>query len=139
MTTVTNDPIPKEQMGNATSIFNLMRNIGARFGIAGVATMLERNTQVNTNILAAHVTSYNAAAQQMLENSKAMFMARGADAATATRQAYTAMFGLVQQQAAMLSFIDVFRLLGILFLVVIPLIFVMKRPQRKAAPGAGAH
>ena len=139
LTTVTNDPIPKEQMGNATSIFNLMRNIGASFGIAGVTTMLARNTQVHTNILAAHVTAYNVGAQQMLEGSKAAFMASGSDAATATRQAYTAMFGLVQQQAAMLSCIDVFRVLGILFLVVIPLIFVMKRPQHKAAPGAGAH
>src|SRR4029077_13180201 len=82
LTTVTNDPIPKEQMGNATSIFNLMRNIGASFGIAGVTTMLARNTQVHTNILASHVTSYNVGAQQMLEGSKAAFMASGSDAAT---------------------------------------------------------
>jgi DHA2 family multidrug resistance protein len=139
LTTVTNDPIPREQMGNATSIFNLMRNIGASFGIAGVTTMLARNTQTHTNILIAHVTAYNVSVQQLLDNTRAALMARGADATTATRQAYAAMFGLVQRQASMISFIDVFRWLGILFLLVIPLIFLMKRPQHKAQPGAGAH
>ncbi len=37
LTTVTHDPIPKERMGNATSVFNLMRNIGGSLGIAMVA------------------------------------------------------------------------------------------------------
>ena len=53
-----------------------------------------------------------------LASLKAAFIARGADAVTATQRAYAAAFGMVQQQAAMLSFIDGFRLLGMLFLAV---------------------
>src|SRR5438309_3317910 len=52
LTTVTNDPIPKEQMGNATSIFNLMRNIGASIGISMVETLQFRNQQTHINALA---------------------------------------------------------------------------------------
>ena len=45
LTTVTNDPVPKERLGNATSLFNLMRNIGASIGISGVTTIQVRNAQ----------------------------------------------------------------------------------------------
>jgi DHA2 family multidrug resistance protein len=56
-------------------------------------------------------------------------MARGADAFTATQQAYAAMYGMVMRQAAMLSFLDVFNMLGIIFLIMAPLMFIMKRPH----------
>src|SRR5712671_5504000 len=49
LTTITNDPIPKEEIGNATSLFNLMRNIGASIGIASVTTILSRNQQKHIN------------------------------------------------------------------------------------------
>jgi DHA2 family multidrug resistance protein len=65
-------------------------------------------------------------------------MAKGMDMYTATRQAYAAVFGMVQQQAAMVSFIGAFRLLGIMFLCVIPLILVMKKP-RHAGGGTAMH
>ncbi|HEX9121496.1 MAG TPA: DHA2 family efflux MFS transporter permease subunit [Terriglobales bacterium] len=138
LTTITHDPIPKERMGNATSVFNLMRNIGGSVGIAMVTTIVARRTQSNTNILGANVTLFSPAAQQMIAAARAGFMARGMDAYTATRQAYAAVFGMVQQQAAMLSFVGAFRLLGIMFLCVIPLILLMKKP-RHAAGGAPMH
>jgi DHA2 family multidrug resistance protein len=138
LTTVTHDPIPRERMGNATSVFNLMRNIGGSVGIAMVTTIVARHTQTNTNILGANVTQFSPAAQQMIATARAGFMARGMDAYTATRQAYAAVFGMVQQQAAMVSFVGAFRLLGLMFLCVIPLILVMKKP-RHAAGGAAMH
>src|SRR5689334_14418568 len=100
-------------MGNATSICNLMRNIGGSIGIAMVTTMVARDTQRNINTLGAHVTPYSAAAQQMIQAIKAGLMARGADAVTAGQQAYGAIFGQIARQASMLSFIGAFRLLGI--------------------------
>ncbi len=55
LTTITNGPIPNERMGNATSLFNLMRNIGASIGIAMVETVQFRKQQTHINILGAHV------------------------------------------------------------------------------------
>jgi MFS transporter, DHA2 family, multidrug resistance protein len=135
LTTITHDPIPKERMGNATSVFNLMRNIGGSVGIAMVTTIVARRTQSNTNILGTHVTPFSPAAQQMIAAARAGFMAKGMDAYTATRAAYAAVFGMVQQQAAMLSFVGAFRLLGIMFLCVLPLIFLMKKPRHSAGAG----
>src|SRR5207247_10843753 len=57
LTTVTMSLIAREEMGNATSIFNLMRNLGGSVGIATIATMLSRNPQTQYNILDAHVSA----------------------------------------------------------------------------------
>src|SRR5436190_3089183 len=101
LTTVTMDPIPRERMGNATSLFNLMRNIGGSVGIAVTGTMLARNNQSTTSLLGSNVTAYDPASQSMVAQMKGAFMAAGADATTATTRAYAALFGLVQRQAAM--------------------------------------
>jgi DHA2 family multidrug resistance protein len=63
LTTATMDPIPKQEMGNATSMFNLMRNIGGSIGIASASTYLFRRQQLNTNVLGAHVNPYAPMAQ----------------------------------------------------------------------------
>src|SRR3954471_2879523 len=65
LTTVAMDAIPRERMGNATSLFNLMRNIGGSIGIAITGTMLVRQQQTVTTMLGAHVTPYDAASQAM--------------------------------------------------------------------------
>jgi DHA2 family multidrug resistance protein len=66
-------------------------------------------------------------------------MARGADLATATAQARAAVWGIVQRQAAMLSFTDVFRLLAGLFLALLPLLLLMKNPRAGRGGAAGMH
>jgi len=131
LTTITMDPIPNAEMGNATSIFNLMRNIGGSTGIAVVTTILERRTQMHVNTLGAHVTPYDLGTRLMLQNIQKGLMERGADSVTALRQSYGALFGMVQRQAAMISFNEVFWLLGIIFLAVMPFIFVLKRPTHR--------
>src|SRR5438876_8520917 len=60
LTTVAMAPIARERMGNATSLFNLMRNIGGSIGIAVTGTMLARNQQAVTAVLGANVTAYDA-------------------------------------------------------------------------------
>ncbi len=138
LTTATMDPIAKEQMGNATSIFNLMRNIGGSTGIAAATTFLERRTQAHINILGAHVTAYGQTAQQMLRGAKGMLMGAGADPSTATQQAYGLVFGNIQRQATMLAFLETFRVLGLVFLVLVPFLLLMRRPARRGG-GMPAH
>lgn len=138
LTTVAMDPIPRERMGNATSLFNLMRNIGGSVGIAMTATMLARQQQRTTSLLGAHVTGYDSTSQAMFMQIRAGFIASGADAVTATNRAYAALFGMVQRQAAIVSFVTLFQLLAILFLSLVPLVLLMKRPRGRAGVTA-AH
>jgi DHA2 family multidrug resistance protein len=134
LTTVAMAAIPPERMGNATSLFNLMRNIGGSIGIAITGTMLGRQRIAVSSVLGENVTQYDPAAQTMLAQLKAGFIAAGADVVTATERAYVAMFGMIQRQAAMVSFVRIFRLLGLVFLLMLPLVLIMKRPKRGGGP-----
>jgi DHA2 family multidrug resistance protein len=138
LTTIAMDRIPREKMGYATSLFNLMRNIGGSIGIAATGTMLARHSQSTTSVLGSNVSAYNPAAQSMLYQMQAAFMAAGADAVTASQRAYAAMFGMVQRQATMVSFVVIFQLMGVIFVALVPLVLLMKRPKSGGGPVA-AH
>jgi DHA2 family multidrug resistance protein len=137
LTTISMDPIPKERMGNATSLFNLMRNLGGSIGIATTGSLLARKQQEYVNVMGSHVTPYSEAARNALEAARQGFLAAGADAVTATERAYAAVFGTVQRHATMVAFVDLFRLLGIIFLLLLPLVLLMRRPRGREA--AAAH
>ncbi|HEV7669611.1 MAG TPA: DHA2 family efflux MFS transporter permease subunit [Thermoanaerobaculia bacterium] len=130
LTAAAMSPISKEKMGNATSIFNLMRNIGGSIGIATATTLLARRQQVHFSILGAHFDPFDPRAKAFLDGLKRSYMAAGADPMTAAQRASAGAIGLVQRQAAMLSFVDVFRILAWSFVIVAPLVFLMKAPKK---------
>ena len=134
LTTVAMDRIEARDMGHATSLLNLLRNIGGAAGIALIQTILARDRQEHFNVLGAHVNVYTASTRIMFEGMRASFIARGADAATATQRAYAALFGVVQKQAAMMAFIDGFMVLAVVFLLMTPLVFLMKKPRHHEGP-----
>lgn len=138
LTTVTMDRIPKEQMGNATSLFNLVRNIGSSVGIAITQTVLARTRQASVNDLVTHVHPFSAETREMVTALRSAYISAGADATTATERAYAAIWGMVQQQAAILSFLHAFRLLAIGFVLVLPLVLLLRRPEHQKPLAAAA-
>jgi len=127
--------IPQEKTGNATSIFNLMRNIGGSFGIATMTTFLIRRAQIHQNHLVQNVTAGSAPTRQLLGGLQRFFQMHGADNSTATRKALAATYGMVQTHAAMLSFVEAFWVMGVLFLVMLPFLLLLQysRPVRPPA------
>ena len=123
--------IQPEKMGNATSIFNVMRNIGGSVGIAIMTTFLSRRTQMHQNHLVANVTAGDMQTLRLLRGMQANFYAHGADAVTATKKSLAAMYGLVQQHAAMLAFVEAFWLMGVVFLLMIPFLPLLQYTKRK--------
>jgi len=67
-----------------------------------------------------------------------MFVARGSDPATATQQSYAVVWGAVQRQAAMISYIGVFRLLAVMFLLAIPFVALLRKPAHQSGPAIPA-
>ena len=141
--------ISKEKMGNATSIFNLMRNIGGSFGIAIMTTFLARRTQLHQSRLGEHVTLSDPATQRMLQSAQAYFHAKGFDQYTAYRKALGALYGIVQKQASMLSFVEAFWVMGVVFLLMVPFLLLLRYskpasgvaevPRIEPAPAAAPH
>jgi DHA2 family multidrug resistance protein len=138
LTTVAMASISREKMGNATSLFNLMRNIGGSIGIAVTGTMLARQRQSFSQVLGEHVSPFDQMTQNMLAQARAAFIAAGADVVTATERAYAVINGMLARQATMVSFVTLFRMLGVLFLCLIPLVLIMRRPKGPGGP-VGAH
>jgi DHA2 family multidrug resistance protein len=136
LTTISMDSIPRERMGNATSLFNLMRNIGGSFGIATVTTILAQRTQLHINEVGAHVTPFSQAARAQLGGIRDGLVAAGSDPVTAMKQAEAIVFGRVQQQAAMMSYDDAFLIIAVLFLVMLALVPLMSRPSHQRRPVA---
>ncbi len=138
LTTISMGMIPKEQMGNATSIFNLLRNVGGSVGIAIVTTIVERSQQTETSRLVSHISPFDPQAVQRMDALRQWMLSQGSPPGTAAAQGSAAMFGMVQRQAAILSYIHTFRLLAFIFLALIPLILIMKKPKSSAGSVA-AH
>jgi len=138
LTTVSMATIAPERMGNATSLYNLMRNLGGGIGIALTGTYLQRHRQAVGATLGEHVSAYDPVAASILERITAGLIAAGSDAYTATQQAYVVLQGMVMRQAAMVSFVTLFRLLGLTFLVMLPLVALMQRPKGRG-PTPAAH
>jgi MFS transporter, DHA2 family, multidrug resistance protein len=128
LTTLTMDPIPRTEMGYATSLYSVMRNIGSSIGISFVTTAVARRSQFHQNVLSSHMSAANAAGQNMLAEMTRYIEQRGFDPVTSAHKAHGLMYQMLQQQASLLSYVDVFHVMGILFLAVIPLILVMRRP-----------
>jgi DHA2 family multidrug resistance protein len=139
LTTVSMATIEQHRMGYATSLFNLMRNIGGSIGIAVTGTMLTRQRQTFGASLGEHVSAYDATTQSMFEQIRAGLIASGADVVTATERTYAVLHGILLRQASILSFVTLFRILGLVFLLMIPLVLVMRRPARRGGAAAGAH
>jgi MFS transporter, DHA2 family, multidrug resistance protein len=138
LTTLTLSTISKEEMGNATGIFSLLRNIGGSVGIAIAATLLQRYAQFYQNTLVSHVNPYNPEVQARLAAIKSGMIARGTDAVTAEKTALAMIYGSVKQQSYMLSYNRIFFIVGLAFLASIPLLLLLKKPHPHTKPPA-AH
>ncbi len=124
--------IPKERMGNATSIFNLMRNLGGSFGIAIMTTFLSRRNQFHQSRLVERINPANPEAREMLYGMQAWFHAHGFDKVTALRKSLAATYGMLQAHAAMLSFVEAFWIMAVIFLGMLPFLLILQ--YRKHTP-----
>jgi len=138
LTTLTMDPIPTAETGYATSLYSVMRNIGASVGISFVTTTVARRSQFHQDVLSSHVAASSLTSQHDLARLTHLMEQRGFNPVTAGQKAYDVLYQMLQQQASLLSYVDVFHVMGILFLAIIPLILLMRRTRSKG-PGGPAH
>ena len=124
--------VPREQLGYATGLMNLFRNVGGSAGIAMVTTILARREQFHQEVLVSHLTPLDPAYGDMVRNTTAALAARGATVIDAATQAHGVLYAMVQRQAAMLAVTDTFWTLALVFLAMIPLAIFLK-----PAPTAG--
>ena len=131
--------ISKEKTSNATGIINLARNIGGSVGISMVTTQIERGSQVHQNFLVAHATPLSENYRAMLAGTAQNLIAHGSSVAQAAEQAKAILYGLIQRQAAMLAYVDDFRVLGGVSLAIVPFMFLMKKMRPSKPVSSAMH
>lgn len=129
--------VPKEKMNNATGLINLARNIGGSVGIANVTTMLARRTQLHQAVLVCNLTPLDYGVRAMLYGASHLLHAAGSAGPQAAAQAQGLLYGELQRQAAMLSFVDTFWVMGVVCLLMIPVMFLAKKAKR--GEGISSH
>jgi DHA2 family multidrug resistance protein len=120
--------LPREKNNVASGLINLFRNIGASVGISFVTTMLARRSQFHQSILAARANGYSSQFHTAIQGASQLYMSGGA--VTAQQQSYGQLYGSILRQANMIAYLDNFWMLGVSALVVIPFVFLMKRPPK---------
>jgi MFS transporter, DHA2 family, multidrug resistance protein len=123
--------LPPERVKNASGLFNLMRNLGGAFGLAGLTTILNDRTDVHLARLHEQITWSRVPAMETLNALTAKFAAFGADAqAMALKQLNL----IVHRQGVVLAFSDTFLLLTVLFAGLALAALLVRQPRAAAAP-----
>jgi DHA2 family multidrug resistance protein len=105
--------VPPDRSNDASALFNLMRNLGGSVGVSFTTTMLQERTQFHHARLAEHITAYNG---------------YGWSTPLAPVDA------MVQAQAMVMSYLDIFWVLGVLAFLVWPIVLLLPRVPKGAAP-----
>ncbi len=131
LTTLTMSGIRKEDMGNATAIYNLLRNLGGSFGVAFITTMIARRAQFHQNHLVERLTPFDTGYQMASSQTSQFLQYSGLEASTSQHAGLGSLYGQLLKHASMLSFNDVFHLLSVLMICTFPLLLLIKRNKRQ--------
>lgn len=131
ITTLSLSTLKGQQIGQGASFTGMMRQLGGSFGIASITTYLARQNMVYRNDLIKNFDVNNPAVQQRVQGLQHNFIAKGMTADAALKSGYKTLDFMVTKQAAVLSYMDVFLYLGLMFLICIPFVLLVK--NRKAA------
>jgi MFS transporter, DHA2 family, multidrug resistance protein len=129
MTTLTLAAVAKEQMGNASALYNMVRTIGGGIGIALLIAFLSQGAQTHQAYLTAHIHPYNQELVQRFMAVNSGTVPSVADSSLQGTMFLQLIYGEVQRQALLMAFVDDFRLIAIIFFLLTPVVFLMRRPQ----------
>jgi DHA2 family multidrug resistance protein len=138
LATLTLSSIRKEEMGNATAIFNLLKNLGGSFGVAIVTTLLTRRAQFHQVHLVEHLTPFDRNFQQALPEISQILEDRGFMPSSLNQGSLNLIYNQLLREASMLSFNDAFYILSIILILTIPFVLLMKK-EKTDAPGPEMH
>lgn len=140
MTTFSMATVSRQQMGDATGLTSLLRNLGGSVGISLITTLVTRGTQAHQNLLVGHMTPYDAPFRNQLSVLQHSLAAQGAGPVAARHEAYGLMYQTLQQQAGLWAYVDQFRMLVLACGLLVPLVFLFKKASRPLPKEmAGAH
>lgn len=121
--------IEQAQVGSASGLFNVMRNLGGSVGIALLATFISVRQRFHSDHVVENVSLYQPATVERLAAMQERFASLGADAALAQEQALRALAAIARRDSSIMAFNDAFYVIGAAFVVSLVFVYLMKKPQ----------
>jgi MFS transporter, DHA2 family, multidrug resistance protein len=138
LSTTTMAFLKNEEIGNASGLYNLLRNIGGSIGISVVNTIVSRHEQLHRNELAASLDPGRVEVRGAIGGLQQYLGAQGASPATALQRSYGLLNGTLTAQARLWSYVDDFRYMALVCFACVPIVFALKKSVGRGRPGA-AH
>ncbi|WP_295336152.1 MDR family MFS transporter [Flavobacterium sp.] len=139
ITTLSLSGLKGKSIGEGAAFTGMMRQLGGSFGIAIITTFLTRFGQEHRVNLIGYLDPTRVAVQEKISGLQNAFMAKGYSAEIALQKAYKVLELGVTKQSTVLSYMDVFLYLGVLFLFCIPFILLIKKGKNKVNPSEAMH
>jgi len=137
MTTFSVSTIKRENMGDAAGLTSLVRNLGGSVGISLVTALVTRSTQVHQALMVGHMTNLDAPFRNQMSMLQQSLTVQSGQAAQS--QAYGVIYQMLQQQAGLWAYVEQFRMLAPICLLLVPIIFMFKKARGPAPAGTGGH
>ena len=137
LSTTTMAFLKNEEIGNASGLYNLLRNIGGSIGISIVNTIVARHAQVHRNELGASLSQGRVEVQGAVAGIQQYLGSQGAAPTTATAQAYGLLNQALNAQSRLWSYVDDFRYMALVCFACVPIVFALKKSVGRGRPGAG--
>lgn len=131
ITTLALSTLYGQQIGQGAAFTGMMRQLGGSFGVAIITTFLSSQNMVHRLNLISKLNVNDPALQQKITGMQRNFMSKGLTPDVALNSAYKALDYSVFKQASVLSYMDVFLYLGVLFLVCVPFVLMVKGNRKK--------
>ena len=132
ITTLALSTLKGREIGEGAAFTGMMRQLGGSFGVALVTTFMARQTVLHQTTVGNHLDKFDPHVQSQVAMYRSAFIAKGFPPNIAEMDAYKALQGAVMRQAAVLSYMDVFLYIGILFLLCIPFVLMVKGNRGKS-------
>jgi len=132
LATITVDPIPQEEMGYATSLIALARNLGAGIGISVFTAFVARREQFHQMRLSGAMTKEHRMPFQTLSAIQRYLQHQGQSSGLAAHQAMGLLYQRMLESASALSYLDGFRVMAVLLIITVPFVWIMKKPHFKS-------
>ena len=136
ITTLSVATVSRHQMGDATGLTSLLRNLGGSVGISMLANLVTRGTQAHQALMVGHLTPYGSPFRNQVAALQHYLAVQGAGPIAAQHQAYALIYEKLQQQASLWAYVDQFRLLALACAALVPLVFLFQKSSQPLSEGA---
>src|SRR5690606_19862949 len=131
ITTLSLSTLKGKDIGDGAAFTGMMRQLGGSFGIAIITTMIARWTQQHRVDLIPNITDTSSLVRDRIHGLQQMFISKGFSINNALDKAHQVLEVSIMKQATILSYMDVFLFMGVIFLVCVPFVLLLKKGAGK--------